>query len=242
MEPPNASANYTEKLVLLPNLGVYCEPLSPEVSDPNLPSLGLPRGEPLLLCPGSPFKYAPMHDEVWVQIAKGLRKKLFRPSSGGRLVFFRSRTDAEDRTLEIRLRAAFADGGVDFDSRVSIIPYLDRAQFFGLMRESSLMLDTLGFSGFNTALQAAEGGLPMLTFDGDFLRGRLASGVMRLLDLPELIATTKQEFIEKALELAAQPRKLQELRQKIIGRRHILFRDLTAVRALENHLLSTHVS
>ena len=77
----------------------------------------------------------------------------------------------------------------------------------------------------------------MLTFDGDFLRGRLASGVMRLLDLPELIATTKQEFIEKTLELAAEPRKLQELRQKIIERRDILFRDLTAVRALENHLL-----
>jgi hypothetical protein len=43
-------------------------------------------------------------------------------------------------------------------------------------------------------------------------------------------------------DLAADPRKLQELRQKIIGRRDILFRDLTTVRALESYLLSTHVT
>jgi protein O-GlcNAc transferase len=237
MEPPDASRNYTEALVRLPNLGVYCEPLAPEISDPNLASLNLPGDEPLLLCPGSPFKYAPMHDDVWVQIAKGLRKKLFRKNSGGRLVFFRSKAELQDRALELRLRSAFADGGVDFDARVSIIPFLDRARFFGLLRESALMLDTLGFSGFNTALQAAEGGIPMLTFDGDLLRGRLASGVMRRLELPELIAATKQEFIERALELVAAPRRLQELRQKIIDRREILFRDLTAVRALENYLI-----
>jgi predicted O-linked N-acetylglucosamine transferase (SPINDLY family) len=237
MEPPEASRNYTEALVRLPNLGVYCEPLAPEISDPDLASLNLPADEPLLLCPGSPFKYAPMHDAVWVQIAKGLRKKLFRKNSGGRLVFFRSKAELQDRALELRLRSAFAAGGVDFDARVSIIPFLDRARFFGLLRESALMLDTLGFSGFNTALQAAEGGIPMLTFDGDFLRGRLASGVMRRLQLPELIAATKQEFIERALELVAAPRRLQELRRKIIDRREILFRDLTTVRALENYLI-----
>src|ERR1700730_1305074 len=106
------------------------------------------------------------------------------------------------RLMDTRLRAAFDKGGVEFDAHVSIIPTLDRCEFFGLMRESALMLDTLGFSGFNTAIQAIECDLPVLAFEGEFMRGRLASAIMRRLDFPELVATTKEEFIQKAVELA----------------------------------------
>lgn len=234
-EPADAAENnYSEKLIALPNLGVYVEPLAPPSADPDLRSLKLPEDQPLLLCPGQPFKYTPQYDDVWVQIAKGLqRKTLFRKSIGGRLVFFRSQYDSRDRILEKRLRAAFARGGVDFDAHVSIIPFLDRARFFGLMRRSALMLDTLGFSGFNTALQAIECELPILAFEGDFMRGRLASGILREIDMPELVAKSREHFVEKAVALARDPVGLQALRSKIIARRAGLFRNLAPVRALE---------
>jgi protein O-GlcNAc transferase len=235
-EPANASENYCEKLVRLPNLGVYVEPLAPAISKPSLGSLKLPGNQPLLLCPGAPFKYSPLYDDVWVQIARHLRKSIFRRSSGGRLVFFRSRSDMMDRMLESRLRAAFEKADVEFDARVSIIPMLDRSRFFGLMRESALMLDTLGFSGFNTALQAIECDLPVLAFEGEFMRGRLASAIMRRLDLPELVATSKEEFVQKAIELAGDSRGRRRLRAKIIERRSVLFHDMEPVRALERHL------
>jgi protein O-GlcNAc transferase len=234
-EPAGAAKNnYSEKLIALPNLGVYVEPLAPPNVDPDLRSLKLPENQPLLLCPGQPFKYTPQYDEVWVQIAKGLqRKAFFRKSTGGRLVFFRSQYDSRDRILEKRLRSAFARGGVDFDAHVSIIPFLDRASFFGLMRRSALMLDTLGFSGFNTALQAIECELPILAFDGDFMRGRLASGILREIDMPELIAKSREDFVKKAVALAKDPVELRALRSKIIARRAGLFRNLAPVRALE---------
>jgi protein O-GlcNAc transferase len=236
LEPPNASENYSERLVTLPHLGVYVEPLAPASSKPGLRSLGLPTNEPLLLCPGAPFKYSPLHDEVWVAIARKLQKRLFQKNSGGRLVFFRSRSETIDRMLESRLRSAFERAGVGFDEHVSIIPTLDRAKFFGLMRQSALMLDTLVFSGFNTAIQAIECDLPVLAFEGEFMRGRLASAIMRRLDLPELVATTKEEFIEKAIELAGDSRRLKRIRAEIVKRRAVLFRDLDPVRALERHL------
>ncbi len=170
-EPPDASGkNYSEKLVLLPGLSVYVEPLALADVDPDLGALRLPADQPLLLCPGQPFKYAPRYDDVWVRIAKGLQKRsLFRKTVMGRLVFFRSHDKISDDMLEKRLRAAFARGGVDFDAHVSIVPFLDHARFFGLLRRSGLMLDTLGFSGFNTALQGIECGLPVLAFEGDFM-------------------------------------------------------------------------
>lgn len=236
LEPPNASDNYVEKLIRLPNLGVYVEPLAPAIGNPGLASLGLPRNEPLLLCAGSPFKYSPVDDHIWVEIARHFKKKFFRWHSGGRLVFFRSRSETMDRVLESRLRAAFDKGNVEFDAHVSIVANLERGRFFGLMRKSTVMLDSLGFSGFNTAIQAIESDLPVLACEGEFMRGRLASAIMRRLDLPELVATTKAEFIEKAVELARDGRAVRQLRAKIVERRHRLFRDMAAVRGLEECL------
>ena len=238
-EPVDAALNnYSEKLVTLPHLSVYVEPLALPYTDPDLLSLKLPTDQALLLCPGQPFKYAPQYDDVWVQIAKGLqRKSFFRKSSAGRLVFFRSQNETFDRTLEQRLRAAFARGEIDFDAHASIIPFLDHPHFFGLMRGSSLMLDTLGFSGFNTALQGIECDLPVLAFEGDFMRGRLASGILRELELPELVAASTDDFVHKAVTLAKNPEKLRELKSKIVERRERLFRNLIPVRALERCLI-----
>ena len=238
-EPPCAPENsYSERLVVLPNLSVCVEPLALPDVDPDLKSLHLSANEPLLLCPGQPFKYAPQYDDVWVQIAKGLQKRtLLRKRTMGRLIFFRSHDNISDRMLEKRLRAAFARQAVDFDAHVSIIPFLDHARFFGLMRRSALMLDTPGFSGFNTALQAVECDLPVLAFEGDFLRARLASGIMREIEMPELVATSAEDFVQKAIRLARHPDLLGKLRAKIIERRSALFRNLTPVRALERLLI-----
>jgi predicted O-linked N-acetylglucosamine transferase (SPINDLY family) len=238
-EPPDAAwKNYCEKLVVLPNLSVYVEPLALPNADPELESLNVPLDQALVLCPGQPFKYAPQYDDVWPRIAKGLHKKgLLRKRNSARLVFFRSDHDTVDRILEKRLRVAFARNGVDFDTHVSIVPFLDHARFFGLMRRSLLMLDTLGFSGFNTALQGIECELPVLAFEGDFMRGRLASGILRELEMPELIATGAEEFVRKATMLINRPDELAALRSRIIERRDRLFRNLAPVRGLERSLL-----
>ena len=104
------------------------------------------------------------------------------------------------------------------------------------MQHAALLLDTVGFSGFNNALQAVEAGLPVLAREGVFMRGRLASGIMRRMELPELVATTDEAFIEKAVELIENAARLSELRVEIASRRKILFNDVEAVRALERCL------
>jgi predicted O-linked N-acetylglucosamine transferase (SPINDLY family) len=240
LEPANAEGHYSERLVRLPNLGVYVEPLAPPQAALDLAALGLPDDAPLLLCPGTPFKYSPQTDDVWVAIAKGLQKRLFGKSRG-RLVFFRSQMANLDRVLETRLRAAFARADLDFERRVSIVPNLDRGRYFALMRHAACLLDTLEFSGFNTALQALQCDLPVLAYEGEFMRGRLASALLRKLDLPALVATTKQEFIAKAIDLARDATKRRSLRDAVSRRRETLFRDEAPVRALEE-LLAGEVS
>jgi protein O-GlcNAc transferase len=104
------------------------------------------------------------------------------------------------------------------------------------MHHSALSLDTLGFSGFNTALQAIECGLPVLAREGDFMRGRLASGIMRRMGFHELVANTDEAFIQMAIQLAADSSKRKELRLEIASRRKILFEDFEPVRELERCL------
>jgi protein O-GlcNAc transferase len=247
LEPDNADDNYSERLVRLPNLGVCVEPLTPTITLPDLRLLGLPSDEPLLLCPGTPFKYTPDNDHVWARIAKGLQSRSnkrgwrriagrLRAKGNGRLVFFRSNNEFMDELLALRLRRAFALEKVDFDAHVCLVPRLDRARFFGLMQQSALLLDTMSFSGFNNALQAIEAGLPVLAREGAFMRGRLASGIMRRMGLTELVAMTDEAFIEAAVELAANASRRSELRFEIANRREIVFHDTESVRGLERCL------
>jgi protein O-GlcNAc transferase len=202
----------------------------------------------MLLCPGTPFKYTPEHDHVWVGIAKGLQSAgskrgwtriadRLRGKGKGRLVFFCSKLVHMDELLARRLRRAFEAENVDFDACVCVLPHLERPQFFGLMQQSALLVDTVGFSGFNNALQATEAGLPVLAREHAFMRGRLASGIMRRMELTELVATTDEAFIKAAVELAGDVWKRKELRVEIANRRKILFHDTEAVRALERCLI-----
>ena len=217
--------------MLLPGFGVHVDPLNPKIPDLDLHELGLPTDEPLLLCPGAPFKYSALDDQVWARIARGLHT-----GGGGWLVFFRSRSQTMDTLLEGRLRDAFEREGVDFEAHVCVIPTLTRPKFYALMKRSALMLDTLGFSGFNTALQAIECGLPVLAHQGRYMRGRLASAIMRRLGLSELVADTDEEFIAKAVRFAADAPARERFMRHIESRRDLLFGDKAPVRALERCL------
>lgn len=231
-EPDGAQENYREQLIKLPNLGVYVEPLTPPAARINLQSLGLRADMTLLLCAGTPFKYMPASDKIWVAIAKGIP-----PKSNARMVFFRSSRTSMSSMLEVRLRSAFESADLNFDAHVCVIPTLDRKRFFGLMQKSAVMLDTLGFSGFNTALQGIECGLPVLAREGNFMRSRLASAIMRRMDLSELVARDDGEFVQKAIQLAGDASLRKELRQKIVDRRAVLFQDIEPVKALEKCLI-----
>lgn len=226
LEPPEAQAHYTERLIALPNLGCCVQPGAVEAAAPGL---SREPGVPLLVCPGTPFKYAPEHDGVLAEIAHRL---------GGRcrLVFFEYRTRALSAALRARLAARFARRGLDFERCAVFLPWQSRAAFLGLLRSADVFLDTLGFSGFNTAQQAVECGLPIVTREGRFLRGRLASGILKRIGLPALVAADAAQYVDLAVRLAQDPDYRQDITRQIEAGRPALFEDTAPVRALEGFL------
>lgn len=228
-EPEGAQQHYTEQLVALPHLG--CCYYSPPVTDasPDLPSLGIDADSLLLLCPGAPFKYSPRHDWIFPEIAKRLLRCQF--------VFFTLEPKYLAVRLKQRLKGVFADAGLDFEQHVAFIPKQPRPVFHGLMRRADVFLDTLGFSGFNTAMQAVECGLPIVTREGSFMRGRFASGILKRMGLPELVAASEEDYVALAVKIASDSEYRDRIRTILDRSGHILYEDGTPIRALEEFLV-----
>jgi len=228
-EPRNAQEHYTERLVSLPGLGCFTEPSGLKPAAPSLGRWNLSPDRPLLICPGTPFKYAPGDDELLVRIAMRLPKC--------QLAFFTYRQAELSQRLQRRLEAAFRDSGVDPMRQLRFLPWLDPAEFHGLLRHADACLDTIGFSGFNTAMQAIECGLPIVTLEGHFMRGRFASGILRRLGARELIAQDREGYVDLAVRLVQDKPFSQNLRRHIAEHRSTLYCDLAPIRALEKLLL-----
>jgi predicted O-linked N-acetylglucosamine transferase (SPINDLY family) len=229
-EPAGAQANYTERLVALPHLSSFVQPAKIEAVSPDLDKWGVDARTPLLICPGTPFKYAPQHDAIFPEIARRLGRCRFIFFTPGQAV-------ALCEKLRRRLRAAFDRSGLGFDEFVTFIPWLSKGEFYGLLQRADVYLDTLGFSGFNTALQAVECGLPIVTREGRFLRGRLASGILKCMGLSDLVAPSAEEYIRLAVSLARDAEYREVVRARIRASRHVLFEDLAPIRALEAFLV-----
>ncbi|MGH8764604.1 MAG: tetratricopeptide repeat protein, partial [Burkholderiales bacterium] len=148
LEPENAAAHYSEKLVLLPHLGCSYPARQLPFAPPEFGGGGPAASIPLLVCPGTPFKYEPRHDGILLEIARRLGRCHF--------LFFTYRVPEISRRLEHRLRARFAADGLDAEAFLRFLPWQTPAQFRGLMSGATLFLDTLGFSGFNTAMEAVK--------------------------------------------------------------------------------------
>lgn len=229
LEPPDAQAHYSERLVRLPNLGIYGYPygVAPEAIDRA--RWGIAREGTLFICPGVPFKYRPLYDRVLIEIARRLEQCTF--------VFFEYEIPELSHKLEARIANAFRAAGLDPHRYLRLIPWQPRAAFFGLLRAADVYLDTLGFSGFNTLMQALECELPCVTQDGRFLRGRLGSGILRRLGLSELIAADTPSYIDLAVRLAQDAPYRWRMRERIRSAAPVLYADAGAVAALDRILL-----
>ncbi|HSV84724.1 MAG TPA: tetratricopeptide repeat protein [Ramlibacter sp.] len=222
-EPEGAQDHYSERLVALPRLGCAYRPYGARPQPVDLTRWGIAPRDRLLLCPGVPFKYAPCHDALWVAIA--------RRCAPCKLVFFRP-PGAHGIRLEQRLRAVFAAAGQDFDAAVRFLPWQPQPAFFGLLQRAEVFLDTVGFSGFNTVMQAVECGTPVVTWEGAFMRGRFGSAVLRALDLERWIARTHEAYADRVVQLCGDANLREAVKQQLRAQAPSLYDDQASVAAL----------
>jgi protein O-GlcNAc transferase len=227
-EPPHAEDSYSEQLIRLPGIGCYYEPLE-VAGSASLERHGLSPERPLLISAGTPYKYAPERDRVFVAIARELPEC--------QIVFFGA-SQTLTAKVQARIQSAFRDAGRDPGQHLRVLPWLSQQEFFSLLRRADVYLDTLGFSGFNTVMQAIECALPIVAYEGRFMRGRFASGLMRRMGLDELVVTSESEYLRRVVRLIEDRSFSDAVRRRLDRERHGLYRDRAAVDALSAFIAS----
>jgi protein O-GlcNAc transferase len=225
LEPPGAQAYYTERLIPLAQFGCLLDRPDVVPEYPDFARAGVDPEVPLLISPGMAFKYAPQHDWVFAEIARRLGRCQF--------LFFRHWNPALTARLAERLAAAFKARKLDYDRFVRFLPWQTQPQFHGWLRRADVYLDTIGFSGFNTALQGVECGVPIVTREGRFMRGRLASAILKRLGLAELVVPTEEAYVELAVRLVQDADYSEAVASRMERERHALYEDQSSVRELE---------
>ena len=232
LEPDDAEEHYSERLIRLPRLGVYCtRHPNATIARIERTAFGIPADCPLFVCAGTPVKYRPEDDRLLIEIARRVGRGVF--------VFFTAERAAESARLQARLAAGFARAGLDPSCWLHFIPWQPRARFLGLLREADVFLDTVGFSGFNTMMLAVEAQLPGVAYDGWLMRGRLASGIYRRLGLTELIASNRRAYVDIAVRLATSADLRRMVRAALRAEEHRLYEDRGVIEALTEVLLDT---
>jgi predicted O-linked N-acetylglucosamine transferase (SPINDLY family) len=93
--------------------------------------------------------------------------------------------------------------GVDFDlPDGEAYATLPQALAAGFLEEMDVYLDCPAFSGYTTAWQAIQGGVPIVTLEGEFLRQRLASGLLRQIGIAEGVTSSREQYVETAVRWA----------------------------------------
>ena len=228
-EPAGAAAAYREALFSLPRLGCCYRPFRTPPAPVDLADFGVAAADRVLVCAGAPSKYGAQYDALWVEVAKQCRPC--------KLIFFRSEPPSLGAPFERRLASAFARAGVDFQAHVRFVPRLSQENFFGLLARSHAMLDSPGFSGFNTAMQAIECACPIVAWEGEAMRSRFASAILRQMGLDECVCNDPATFVARAVRLCDDKAYADELRGRIAARREPLFGDRGTVVALGELLL-----
>jgi predicted O-linked N-acetylglucosamine transferase (SPINDLY family) len=82
---------------------------------------------------------------------------------------------------------------------------------------ADLFLDTQPYNAHTTTSDALRMGLPVLTCMGNSFASRVAASLLQAVNLPELVTTSQAKYESLAIELAINPEKLKNIRNKLVS-------------------------
>jgi predicted O-linked N-acetylglucosamine transferase (SPINDLY family) len=167
----------------------------------------LPQEAFVFCCFNASYKINPVIFDSWMRILKATEDSVLWLSAQNHFAMSNLGKEAERR-------------GID----PSRLIYAQRTELIEdhLARHNvaDLFIDTAPYNAHTTLLDALWAGLPAVTCMGDSFASRVAASALNAIELPELITTHREQYESKAIELAARPTKLTDVKDKL--RRGIL--------------------
>jgi protein O-GlcNAc transferase len=229
MEPPEAQAHYTERLVRLPNLSIHYEPPDRRPVSLARGDLGLRPDATVYWCSQAVYKYLPQFDQVFPCIARAVGDCQFT------FISFPGAAHITDLFRE-RLDRAFAEFGLDAAEHCVVLPRLDPDRYAAAARCCDVGLDSIGWSGCNSTLECLADDLPVVTMAGALMRGRHSAAILTMMGVTDTVTGTLDEYVATAVRLARDAPWRVALRAKIAANKHRAYRDRACIAALEDFI------
>jgi predicted O-linked N-acetylglucosamine transferase (SPINDLY family) len=199
--PAESQGFYSEKIVYLPSYQVNDNKQEIPRTALSRQELNLPSRGFVYCCFNANYKITPSTFDGWMRILKAV--------PGSVLLLY---TDIPSAAKNLKEEAK--KRGVD-PERLIFGEKLIRAKYLARCRAADLFLDTLPYNAGATASDALWAGLPVLTCMGESFASRYAASLLNAIGLPELVTQTQAEYEALAIELANDPAKLQEIKDKL---------------------------
>lgn len=226
MEPPNGSTHYTEQLVRLSGIGIHYSPVDSRAATLSRKDIGIDDDAAFLWCCQSNYKYLPQHDWIFAELASKI------PSS--QFGFITLLPDSEASAIfRNRITEAFQSRGLNADERVRFLPALSADQFASVAALADLCLDSIEWSGCNSSLEVLAHGTPIVTYRGQFMRGRHTSGILEEIGCHELVTDTLETYIQTAVDVVGDRERRRKISTQIRENLPRLYHDATSTRELE---------
>ena len=190
VEPLNPERNYSERLVLLPGCGAVHE--RPDYS-PSGRNRKTNAPEFIINCPWNAQKVNHRFCLTLRElIGRSPRKILLR-------LFASASLDRRNDYLPFvrDLHALLGAGNVEVRHAMAYRDYM------ALMEEGDLGIDSYPFGGCNTVADSLHIRKLMVTYEGDRWYNRIGSRMLRMVGLPELAATSEEDYLSTTLRLIA---------------------------------------
>lgn len=220
MEPDDGAAYYNETLLALPGLSIaYAPPAAPMEPIPHE-----------YLCAQSLFKIMPEQDRAFAAILK--------ETPGRSIAFFAHPIREVTAAFRERLSAALRTHGIDPDVTLEFITPCDRRTFLRHLAGARVVLDSFGWSGGNTSLEALAVMTPVVTLPGRFMRGRHTFAMLKGLGLGDLIADDADDYTDIAVKLMTADVFRDDAVSRIDARSGALFDDRRVIPSFNDLLRS----
>lgn len=200
--PLQNQQHYSEKVVYLPN-SYQSNDRQRVIADKvfTKEELNLPNDGFVFCCFNNNFKITPETFDGWMRILKAVEGSVLWLLEDNLTAGINLRKEAQNRGIDPK-RLVFAN-------RMKLPEHLARH------KAADLFIDTLPYNAHTTASDALWAGLPVLTCMGECFASRVAASLLNAIELPELITTTQEQYVATAIELATNPAKLKEIKQKL---------------------------
>lgn len=203
MTPPDSAEWFCERIVRLPSFYIHYPILyAPEVGTPPM----VKNGHVTFGSFNNPCKLNPETIKLWSAVLSAV------PHAKLCLKYLGRFTEPEVREWCLSM---FQSHGISEDRLLFPDIFVNHSNHLAIYQTIDIALDPLPFNGSTTTFEALWMGVPVVTLLGHRMVGRWSASMLRAIKHGELIATTEDEYVKIASQLANDQPRLASLRKHL---------------------------